>query len=155
MVVIRQIIFAGLFLALLGLMLMAVNIVRSDLDSAAEREISFWGRAGYTPDVSAIAKAERDIHRALSLWPDQPDYLRVQSRAMMWRAYWTEDDTRAAELESMALDYLAEAAMQRPAHLATWQELSLELARLRTGGELSGQVQQQLQKLALPLESQR
>lgn len=148
MVVIRQIIFAGLFLALLGLLSMAVNIVRSDLAySAAEREISFWGRAGYTPGPVAISKAESDIQLALSLWPGQPDYLRVQSRLLMWRAYWSSEEREVAELEARALGILLHSVQQRPAYQAGWEELLLELRRLGRQGHVKALTERQIELL--------
>lgn len=144
--------FAALMLVLLGLVFTALTLALSDLAyQGAEREVSFWGRPGYSPAPAAIERAQGQIEMARRWWPTQPEYLRLHARLLMWRAYWNHNAMDAAQTEAQALQRLTEAAVLRPAHRASWQELALELTRLHMEGPELERVQRQLQQLAQPL----
>lgn len=139
-----------LVLMLAVLLLASLRIIRADLAfRSAEVEVSFWGRGQYQPEASAIAAADAALRRALELRPRQAEYLRLQSRLLMWQAYWSDSRERAAELELRAIAILLRAARLRPAHTATWQELDLELRRLQWQGPELQEVQARLAGLGV------
>ena len=122
---------------LLVALLMAFSGVRyAYLDlvfTAADTELSFWGRENYHPTEAAISRTGRALDLLLAQLPNHPDYLARQAYFLSWRGFFSSDIQTRKDLNARALATQQQAMRQRPAYRQGWVEV-VEYASRATGG---------------------
>lgn len=124
-------------------------LLRQDLSfTAAETEVSFWGRGSYQPTAATRAATGRQLEWLLAGSPGHPGYLTLAANYHAWEGFWA--DTPEAEQEhngqALAAQFLAQ--QHRPAYRPGWEKL-LGYARRVAGGEaVAALAQQRLATLA-------
>jgi hypothetical protein len=119
---------AAIVLALsLTLVWQAAGLFRRDLAfTAAETEVSFWGRGSYQPDEFTQARIGRTLEMLVTQAPGNPDYLFLAASYQEWRALWALDPRqREVFLQRAAAQWRA-AREARPAHPFNEQTLTPE-----------------------------
>jgi hypothetical protein len=115
----------------LGIATQASWLARSDLlFTAAETEVSFWGRGSYHPTPGTIEATEARITNLLSLSPNHPDYLALQAALHDWLSYWSEDFEATRQFSADAVAAQLAALKSRPAHRRDWLTLSRYASRV-------------------------
>ena len=119
---------AGLvaFAAVLGLIVawQSATLFRLDLAfTAAETELSFWGRDDYQPTEATRARISRELDVLLERAPAHPDYLALAAYHQTWQAYREDDPTiaRAYALQAVNTQFLAQ--QNRPAYRQGWAKM--------------------------------
>ena len=141
---------AGVALAALGLAVtlawQAATLFQRDLAfTAAETELSFWGRGEYQPSDATRETVRRELDTLLAAAPDQPDYLTLAAYHAAWLAYREDDPTVARPYALQAVDKQYAAQQNRPAYRQGWAKL-VEYAR-RAGSDRGALAQQRLEAL--------
>lgn len=111
----------------------SATVISQDLAfTAAETELSFWGRDNYQPADSSREDTQKVLETLLAAAPNHPDYLALKAYHEAWRAYSAYDPriTHMHVLRAMRLQLSAQEA--RPAYRQGWVKL-VEYAR-RAGG---------------------
>jgi hypothetical protein len=123
-----------LALALSGVV-QAANLFSQNLEfTAAETEVSFWGRGNYHPEAATIARTSQAMESLLTSQPAHPDYLALQANALVWLAYWAQEAEARATYAEQAVSTQYAALESRPAHRPSWEKL-LEYASRSEGNE--------------------
>jgi len=118
----------GLALAALGLAVtvawQSATTFRLDLAfTAAETELSFWGRGDYQPDDASRQRTSQALEALLAAAPHHPDYLALAAYHDAWRAYREDDPTLAQPYALRALDNQYGAQQARPAYRQGWEKM--------------------------------
>jgi len=132
---------AGLAIAALGMAVtvawQSATVFRLDLAfTAAETELSFWGRGDYQPDDASRQRTARTLEALLIEAPRHPDYLTLAAYHDAWRAYREDDPTLAQPYAVRALNNQYGAQLNRPAYRQGWEKM-VGYAR-RAGGVAEG-----------------
>ncbi|MCK9505377.1 MAG: hypothetical protein M0Q95_14510 [Porticoccaceae bacterium] len=94
----------------------------------AERQAVHWGGNRGRPSLQVVAHAQTLIQRALSLWPQNPEYLNLASQISGWHGFVVaaESDSPDAAISYYreALDMLRLSLRLRPAYAKTWALLA-------------------------------
>jgi hypothetical protein len=115
----------------------AAGLGLSDLDyTAARTELSYWGRANYSPDANTVEKTRERLESALRRWPDHPDYLAAQARWHVWQGYREGDPALALQSNLQALGIQLAALELRPADPGLWRGVARIKARAGQYDEL-------------------
>lgn len=115
--------------------------------TAAETEVSFWGREGYQPQAITIVRTGQGIEALLQSAPGHAQYLGLHATYFAWRGYWEDNMDNRASYNSRARQSQYEGLQSRPGHRHSWLKL-LEYAS-RSGGEAMGtKAQARLQAFA-------
>ena len=112
---------AGAFAALLLVLAMTwhgLALLQRDLAfSAAETEVSFWGREGYQPTAATIARTGRQLEALLATAPEHPEYQLLAASYYAWRAWWADDAELEAQYTRMGQQAREIARQSRPAYV--------------------------------------
>ena len=112
---------AGAFAALLLALTMVwqgLALLQRDLAfSAAETEVSFWGREGYQPTAATIARTGRQLEALLARAPEHPEYQLLAASYYAWRAWWADDAELEAQYTRMGQQAREIARQSRPAYV--------------------------------------
>ena len=112
---------AGAFAALLlavTITWQGLALLQRDLAfSAAETEVSFWGREGYQPTVATIARTGRQLEALLARAPEHPEYQLLAASYYAWRAWWADDAELEAQYTRMGQQAREIARQSRPAYV--------------------------------------
>ncbi len=117
------------------------HLMQQDLAfTAAETEVSFWGRAGYLPSPATRQRTERTMETLLAASPAQPDYLELAASLYSWQGYWSANAAQAGEYDRRALQAQYAAQLSRPAYRPGWEGLVEQAIRIgdRAMSELAG-----------------
>jgi len=115
----------------------SATVFRLDLAfTAAETELSFWGRGDYQPDDASRQRTARALEALLVEAPRHPDYLALAAYHDAWRAYREDDPTLAQPYAVRALNNQYGAQLNRPAYRQGWEKM-VGYAR-RAGGAAAG-----------------
>ena len=102
----------------------SATLFRLDLAfTAAETELSFWGRGDYQPTDATRERVQRELEALLAAAPSHPEYLSLAAYHDAWLAY-REDDPAAARpyaLRAVHTQYLAQ--QSRPAYRQGWEKM--------------------------------
>lgn len=126
---------AGLVLAGLLVWHGAIGFRQDLVFTAAETEVSFWGRGAYQPDELTLARVGDDLDDLLSQSPAQPDYLTLSANYYAWRAYWSGDPDLQQRYSRRALDTQYAAQQSRPAYRQGWVTMVGYGSRIQEGAE--------------------
>ena len=92
--------------------------VRRDLVfTAAETEVSFWGRGNYLPTAATRERTGRQLDTLLAVAPDHPEYQMLAASYYAWQAYWSEDPVTEQYFTGLAEQAREKAHQSRPAYL--------------------------------------
>ena len=112
---------AGAFAALLlavTITWQGLALLQRDLAfSAAETEVSFWGREGYQPTEATIARTGRQLEALLATAPEHPEYQLLAASYYAWRAWWADDAELEAQYTRMGQQAREIARQSRPAYV--------------------------------------
>ena len=112
---------AGAFAALLlavTITWQGLALLQRDLAfSAAETEVSFWGREGYQPTAATIARTGRQLEALLARAPEHPEYQLLAASYYAWRAWWADDAELEAQYTRMGQQAREIARQSRPAYV--------------------------------------
>ena len=109
--------FAGLLLAL-TMTWQGLALLQRDLAfTAAETEVSFWGREDYQPTQATIARTGRQLEALLAKAPRHPEYQLLAASYYAWQAYWTEDAELEAQYTQLGQQAREIARQSRPAYV--------------------------------------
>ena len=112
---------AGAFAALLlavTITWQGLALLQRDLAfSAAETEVSFWGREGYQPTEATIARTGRQLEALLARAPEHPEYQLLAASYYAWRAWWADDAELEAQYTRMGQQAREIARQSRPAYV--------------------------------------
>jgi hypothetical protein len=119
---------AGFALAALGLAVtvawQAATVLRLDLAfTAAETELSFWGRGDYQPEDATRQRTAQALEALLAAAPRHPDYLAQAAYHDAWRAYREDDPALAQPYALRALHNQYGAQQARPAYRQGWEKM--------------------------------
>ena len=119
---------AGLAIAALGMAVtvawQSATVFRLDLAfTAAETELSFWGRGDYQPDDASRQRTAQALEALLAVAPRHPDYLALAAYHDAWRAYREDDPTLAQPYAVRALNNQYGAQLNRPAYRQGWEKM--------------------------------
>jgi hypothetical protein len=102
----------------------SATVFRLDLAfTAAETELSFWGRGDYQPDDASRQRTARALEALLVEAPRHPDYLALAAYHDAWRAYREDDPTLAQPYAVRALNNQYGAQLNRPAYRQGWEKM--------------------------------
>lgn len=116
--------------------------------TAAETEVSFWGREGYQPQATTIKRTGHGIESLLQSAPNNPQYLGLQSTYFAWRGYWADNMDKRASFNTQALQSQYQVLQSRPAHRHSWVKLLEYASRSSSGEDMSIKAQARLQALS-------
>jgi hypothetical protein len=102
--------------------------------TAAETEVSFWGRERYQPQATTIKRTGHGIESLLQSAPNDPQYLGLQATYFAWRGYWTDNMDMRTSFNTRALQSQYQGLQARPAHRHSWLKL-IEYASRSTSAE--------------------
>ena len=112
---------AGAFAALLlavTITWQGLALLQRDLAfSAAETEVSFWGREGYQPTAATIARTGHQLEALLATAPEHPEYQLLAASYYAWRAWWADDAELEAQYTRMGQQAREIARQSRPAYV--------------------------------------
>ena len=112
---------AGAFAALLlavTITWQGLALLQRDLAfSAAETEVSFWGREGYQPTEATIARTGRQLEALLARAPEHPEYQLLAASYYAWRAWWADDAELEAQYTQLGQQAREIARQSRPAYV--------------------------------------
>ena len=112
---------AGAFAALLLALTMVwqgLALLQRDLAfTAAETEVSFWGREDYQPTQATIARTGRQLEALLARAPEHPEYQLLAASYYAWRAWWADDAELEAQYTRMGQQAREIARQSRPAYV--------------------------------------
>ena len=107
----------------------AATLFRLDLAfTAAETELSFWGRGNYQPTAATREHIQRELDALLAAAPGQPNYLALAAYHDAWLAYREDDPDAARPYALRAASAQFGAQQNRPAYRQGWAKL-VEYAR--------------------------
>jgi hypothetical protein len=122
----------------LALVWQGLGLLQRDLAfTAAETEVSFWGRGEYQPYEDTRETVGRAVEQLVAAAPGQPDYLTLAASYYAWRGYWAQEATVETEYNALALAAQYSAQQSRPAYRQGWESM-LRYAALvdETGAQL-------------------
>lgn len=91
--------------------------------TAAETEVSFWGRGEYLPGSATRQRTERAVEALLAESPAQPDYLQLAASLFAWQGYWASDPWRETGYIRRAVEAQWAAQENRSAYRPGWELL--------------------------------
>lgn len=125
-----------------------LNMFQGDLAfSAAETEVSFWGRGEYQPTERTREATGYAVENLVAAAPAQPAYLSLAASYYAWRAYWTEEIAVENDYNAQALAAQYAAQQSRPAYLQGWEAVEGYAVRAQQAAELQTLAQQRLDAL--------
>jgi hypothetical protein len=93
-----------------------------------QRQAVHWGGKAGIPSLEAIESAQMMMHRALSLWPQNPDYLNLAGQVHAWKGFVLAMESNSPEMAighyREAIDMLRHSLDLRPAYAKTWALLA-------------------------------
>ena len=114
----------------LALVWQGLNLFQRDLAfTAAETEVSFWGRGEYQPAERTRAATGRAVENLVAAAPAQPDYLSLAASYYAWRAWWAGEAAAESAYNAQALAARYAAQQSRPAYRQGWEALADHVAR--------------------------
>ena len=109
--------FAALLLAL-TMTWQGLALLQRDLAfSAAETEVSFWGREDYQPTEATRQRTGRQLEALLATAPEHPEYQLLAASYYAWRAWWADDAELEAQYTRMGQQAREIARQSRPAYV--------------------------------------
>lgn len=130
----------------------SATLFRMDLAfTAAETELSFWGRGDNQPTEATRARISRELGVLLEGAPAHPDYLALAAYHQTWLAF-REDDPAIAQvyaLQAVNTQFLAQ--QNRPAYRQGWAKM-VGYARRAGGDEGAAELVRLAQKRLEALE---
>ena len=112
---------AGAFAALLlavTITWQGLALLQRDLAfSAAETEVSFWGREDYQPTEATRQRTGRQLEALLATAPEHPEYQLLAASYYAWRAWWADDAELEAQYTRMGQQAREIARQSRPAYV--------------------------------------
>ena len=102
----------------------AATLFRLDLAfTAAETELSFWGRGNYQPTAATREHIQRELDALLAAAPGQPNYLALAAYHDAWLAYREDDPDAARPYALRAASAQFGAQQNRPAYRQGWEKM--------------------------------
>lgn len=129
---------------MLTLLLIAqgLRLFQQDLAfTAAETELSFWGRENYHPLQPTIKRTGQTIDALLQQAPQHASYLELQAYYLSWLGYWSEDVEQRLRFNDQAVQTQYRALQARPADRQAWLKMVEYSARTVDGEALLAQAQ--------------
>lgn len=127
-----------------------LSLIQRDLAfTAAETEVSFWGRGEYQPGERARDAAGNALQGLLAAAPAHPDYLTLASSYYAWRAYWAQEAAAESEFNGKALAAQLAAQQSRPAYRQGWESVLGYAARVDREQALQALAQRRLDDLQI------
>jgi hypothetical protein len=120
--------------------------------TAAETEVSFWGRERYQPQATTIKRTGHGIESLLQNAPNHPQYLGLQATYLAWRGYWEDNMDNRASFNTQAVQSQYQGLQARPAHRHSWLKLLEYASRSSSGEAMAIEAQARLQALSLKTE---
>ena len=118
---VRYLLAALLLAGLVVAMVFAFRLMRADLlYFNVERELVFWGSNDRQPSATEVTDALQRITKALEYWPDNPDYLVMQARILVWHGVIAGDTRTADGHFEQALSTMERALAVRPSNPYSW-----------------------------------
>ena len=136
---------------ILTLLLVAqgLRLFQQDLAfTAAETELSFWGRENYQPLQPAIERTGQRIDALLQQNPQHSSYLELQAYYLSWQGYWTDDVEQRLNFNDQALEAQYRALQTRPADRQAWLKMVEYSARTVDGEALLAEAQSRARALS-------
>ena len=84
--------------------------------TAAETEVSFWGRGDYQPDAKTRERVGKTVETLLQEVPTHPGYLTLAASYYAWQAYWAETPEMEYDYNRRAEAAKNAARQSRPAN---------------------------------------
>jgi hypothetical protein len=137
-----------LLLALLGVYAGIITFQQDLAFTAAQTEISFWGRDNYQPELKTIKHAGHTIDTLLQQAPLHPEYLGLSAKYEAWQAYWTSEPDERVSFNQGAVQSQYKAMLSRPAHRQGWSMMLDYASRTGDGEAMLSKAQARLQALA-------
>jgi hypothetical protein len=138
---------ALLLLALLGVYAGVVTFQQDLAFTAAQTEISFWGRDNYQPEPKIIKHTGHTIDTLVQQAPLHPEYLGLGAKYDAWQAYWAIEPDERANFNEKAVQSQYKAMLSRPAHRQGWSMMLEYASRTGDGAAMLTAAQARLQAL--------
>lgn len=103
--------------------------------TAAETEVSFWGRGSYQPDQKIVEQTSRSVESLIEDSEQHPSYHSLNASVLAWIAYWEADNIARERFVQQTIATQARAIESRPAHRQSWLKLIEYLANTNNSGE--------------------
>lgn len=146
--------FPARFVAILALLLALTagyvgftTLVQDLAYTRAQTELSFWGRGDYHPSPEVVVDTEETLRGLLEKSPRHPDFLILQARYAVWRAYWSDNLHTREDFSRAAIDNQFLALESRPAHRHSWATMVEYASRARDGESMRQRAQTGLELL--------
>jgi hypothetical protein len=135
---------------ILTLLLVAqgLRLFQQDLAfTAAETELSFWGRENYQPLQPAIVRTGQRIDALLQQNPQHSSYLELHAYYLSWLGFWTDDVEQRFSFNDQAMQTQYRALQTRPADRQAWLKMVEYSARTVDGEALLAEAQSRARAL--------
>jgi hypothetical protein len=140
---------AFLALALAGVWQAMGTIQRDITFTAAQTEVSFWGREQYQPTAATIERTGALIGKLTRRPNSHPEHLALQGAYASWRSYWAEDSSARSEFATLAVNSQFRALESRPGHRHGWAKMVEYSSRDAQGAARLEQAQARFEALQL------
>lgn len=105
-------------LAALAVVWQGLNLFQRDLAfTAAETEVSFWGRGEYQPTAATRERTGAQLQALLAANPTHPEYQLLAASYYAWQAYWTDNEELEQRFTRRAEQARKAARQSRPAYV--------------------------------------